>query len=67
MTSKKYPPTKDRRDIGQVVFLSEKMATAREISSCCIGTEAALENGTGFKGLFKQIADRVSSGKVDDD
>lgn len=52
---KKYPPTKDRRDIGQVVFLSEKMAAAREFSSCCIGTEAYLETNTGFNGLISKL------------
>jgi hypothetical protein len=32
-------------NIGEVVFLSEKMQVAREISSCCIGTEAYFEAG----------------------
>ena len=55
MTSKKYPPTKDRRDVGQVVFLSEKMDAAREFSSCCVGTEAALETNAGFAALMRQL------------
>ena len=38
----KHQPMKDRRDIGDVVFLSETMAAARESSSCCVGVEAAL-------------------------
>lgn len=29
--------------IGKVVFLSEQMDAARELSSCCIGAEAHLE------------------------
>jgi hypothetical protein len=29
--------------IGRVVFLSEKMDAAREMSSCCVGVEALLE------------------------
>ncbi|HUS97808.1 MAG TPA: hypothetical protein VMX97_13830 [Hyphomicrobiaceae bacterium] len=57
MTIKKYPPTRDRRDIGQVVFPIEKMAAARELSSCCVGVEAALETDTGFSGLTKQLRD----------
>lgn len=60
MASKKYPPTKDRRDIGQVVFLSEKMAAAREFSSCCVGVEAALETNTGFSRLTRRLALRSS-------
>ena len=43
---KKFPPTKDRRDIGEVVFPIEKMIAAREISSCCVGVEAALETNS---------------------
>ena len=43
MAFKKYPPTRDRRDIGEVVFPIEKMIAARELSSCCVGVEAALE------------------------
>jgi hypothetical protein len=42
----KYRPIKDRRDIGEVVFPIEKMIAAREISSCCVGIEAALENNS---------------------
>lgn len=58
MTTKKFPPTRDRRDIGQVVFPIEKMAAARELSSCCIGVEAALETDSGFSGLMRQLHDR---------
>ena len=61
MASRKYPPTKDRRDIGQVVFMSEKMAAAREFSSCCVGIEAALETNKGFGGLMQRLADRKGS------
>ena len=67
MAFKKYPPTKDRRDIGQVVFLSEKMASARDLSSCCVGIEASLESNSGFEGLIRKIAARdiVSKPKSD--
>ena len=34
---------KNRRDIGQVVFPIEQMLAAREMSSCCVGVEAMLE------------------------
>ncbi len=54
---------KDRRDIGQVVFLSEKMATARELSSCCVGVETSLETDSGFSGLMRRLASRVSPNK----
>ena len=40
---KKYLPVKDRRNIGEIVFPIEKLIAAREISSCCVGVEAALE------------------------
>ena len=42
----KHPPVKDRRDIGEVVFPIEKFIAAREISSCCVGVEAALETNS---------------------
>jgi len=41
--TKKYPPTRDLRDIGRVVPFAETMDAARESSSCCVGVEAALE------------------------
>ncbi len=40
---KHHPRLRDRRDIGKVEFLMDKMTTARELSSCCVGIEAALE------------------------
>jgi hypothetical protein len=43
MNHKKYPPTKDRRDIGRVDFAIEKMMAARAMSSSCVGVEALLE------------------------
>lgn len=43
MKAKRYPPSRDRRDIGQVVSPIEKMMAAREASSCCVGVEALLE------------------------
>lgn len=58
MASRKHQPTKDRRDIGQVVFPIEKMAAARELSSSCVGVEAALETNCGFDSLEKQLSER---------
>ena len=55
MALRRYPPTKDRRDVGQVVFLSEKMEIAREISSCCVGTEAYLETETAGEALLRRL------------
>ncbi len=43
MKSRQKQPVKDRRDIGRVVPLIEKMEAAREFSSCCVGAEALLE------------------------
>ena len=43
MHHKKYPATKDCRDIGSVDFAIEKMMAAREFSSSCVGVEALLE------------------------
>ena len=37
--------TRDRRDIGQVVFPIEQLMAARALSSCCAGQEAMLETG----------------------
>lgn len=44
MKAKRYPPTRDRRDIGQVVSPIEKLMAARQASSCCVGVEALLES-----------------------
>ena len=43
MKAKKYPATRNRRDIGQVISPIEKMMAAREVSSSCVGVEALLE------------------------
>ena len=43
MKPRQNQPVKNRRDIGRVVPLIEKMQAAREISSCCVGVEALLE------------------------
>jgi hypothetical protein len=56
MPHRKPVPSRDRRDIGQVTFLSEKMAAAREFSSCCVGVEAALETNSGFEGLLRRLS-----------
>ena len=55
MTDRKHPPMRDRRDVGQVVFVSEKMQVAREISSCCVGIEVALEQDSGFSALMRYL------------
>jgi len=43
MKAKKYPASKNRRDIGQVISPIEKLMAAREASSSCVGVEALLE------------------------
>jgi len=65
MTTRKHPPTKDRRDIGQVVFPIEKMDAARELSSCCLGVEAALQKNSGFAGLMRRLSDRGATKKTE--
>jgi hypothetical protein len=60
MSYKKFPATKDRRDIGQVVFPIEKMMAARELSSCCVGVEAALETDTRTSKIRTSLLDRFS-------
>ena len=52
----KYRATKDRRDIGRVDFVIEKMMAAREMSSCCVGVEALLEIDS--KSIRKQLKKR---------
>jgi len=55
MNRRKYPATKDRRDIGSVEFPIEKMLAARAASSCCIGAEALLEiNAPAIRNRIKQ-------------
>ena len=49
-----FHPSRDRRDIGQVVFLSEKMSVARAQSTCCIGAEALLSDGRRLDKLLSQ-------------
>ncbi|MDH3629717.1 MAG: hypothetical protein OER98_01245 [Gammaproteobacteria bacterium] len=56
MNRKKYPSTKDRRDIGSVDIAIEKMMAARELSSSCVGTEALLE--TDSKSIKKPVKRR---------
>ena len=58
MSKTKLTPTKDRRDVGQVVFPIEKMLAARELSTCCLGTEAALETNAGFGGWLDRLRRR---------
>ena len=59
-----HQKTKDRRNIGKVVFLSEKMEAARELSSCCVGTEALLENDRVFTNLMQYLF-KNRGGKTD--
>jgi quercetin dioxygenase-like cupin family protein len=47
-------PAKNRRDIGKVIHLSEKMNAAREISSCCVGVEALLETNNEIEEYVKR-------------
>jgi hypothetical protein len=62
MKVKKYPPTRDRRDIGQVISPIEKLMAARQASSSCVGVEALLE--TDSKQIVTDNADPVSMRKT---
>lgn len=55
MTHRKHPPMRDRRDVGQVVFLSEKLEAARALNSCCVGVEAALETDRGLDRFLRAV------------
>ncbi len=66
MADRKFAPTRDRRDVGKVVFLMEKMALSRELSSCCIGVEANLETQAGSATLETYLARLENSKKVRD-
>jgi len=55
-------PANNRRDIGKVIHLSEKMNAAREISSCCVGVEALLETNSEIEGYVKRRKDRSGTG-----
>ncbi|GAB5468106.1 MAG: hypothetical protein Kilf2KO_11360 [Rhodospirillales bacterium] len=55
------PATKNRRDVGEVVFLSEQMAAARELSSCCVGVEASLTSRVDYGEILKRFAGKLGS------
>lgn len=54
MSNKKYPPTRDRRDIGEVIPFIEKMDAFRETSSCCVGVEANIDTNKSLKGFMNR-------------
>ena len=58
MTARIYPPSKDRRNIGQVVFPIEKLLRARELSSCCVGVEAIMSTDQGADGFLTRESTR---------
>lgn len=55
LNKRNHTKSRDRRDIGEVVFLSEKMEAARQISSCCVGVEATLETNNGLSNLVRKL------------
>ncbi len=63
--TKKYPPTRDLRDIGRVVPFVETMDAARESSSCCVGVEAALETKKSMNGFINRLSDSTTLRKPD--
>ena len=55
MKSQNTQASKNRRDIGKVIPLIEKMRAAREISSDCVGVEALLETNSEIDGYVKRV------------
>ena len=53
---------KNRRDIGDVVFPIEQMLAAREMSSCCVGVEAMLEDNA--RPIRQRVKELISRPKV---
>jgi hypothetical protein len=54
--------SKNRRDIGEVVFPIEQMLAARDMSSCCVGVEAMLEDNA--PSIRQRVKDLISSRRV---
>ena len=63
--TKKYPPTRDLRDIGKVIPFVETMDAARESSSCCVGVEAALETNKSMNASRNRISNSITPRKSD--
>jgi hypothetical protein len=63
--TKKYPPTRDLRDIGRVVPFVETMDAARESSSCCVGVEAALETKKGMNVFINRLSNSATLRRSD--
>ncbi|MEQ8652958.1 MAG: hypothetical protein RIC87_10885 [Kiloniellales bacterium] len=55
MSASKSDQAKNRRDVGRVVILSEEMAAAREVHSCCVGVEASLERKVDFGEVLRRL------------
>ena len=54
-----------RDKAGHVVFLSEIMSDARDLSSCCVGVEARLDglaNSTNQREIYAQRWRGISTG-----
>ena len=54
-----------RDKVGSVVFLSEIMSNARDLSSCCVGVEARLDrlaNSTHQREIYAQRRRGLSTG-----
>jgi hypothetical protein len=49
MTMSQTGRLRNRKDIGRVEFLIDKVMAARSLSSCCAGQEAMLETNRGLE------------------
>ena len=63
--TKKYPPTRDLRDIGKVVPFVETMDAALESSTCCFGVEATLETKKSMNGFIDRLSNSTTRRKSD--
>ena len=63
MEREKQLPSKDYRDIGEVVTLMDKINAARELSSFCLGTEVLLASNKNFDRYIRQNRSRSKTEK----
>ena len=65
MKDTKHAPMKDRKNIGKVVFPSEKLMAAREASFSCVHVEAVLESDPDSANPVKNRSRSAVMGKSD--
>ena len=53
--------SRKHRNDHQVIHLSEQIEAARELSSCCVGSESLLESGQRFNSHILNRRDKKNS------